>query len=230
MSLNLGLLLCDHVRPEFLYLGGDYPEYFARFLPQAVMTTFDLTAGEFPQVDQCAAWITTGSRYSVYDEVGWIEQFAELMRKLDRARTKTVGICFGAQMMVHALGGTVERSDRGWQVGIKEATPVGAGDLLGSETFRIIHSNADQMVQLPSSMRLLATSLKNPVEAIAVGEHFLGLQGHPEFTAEYARALLTARRGSLIPEEVADDGLRSLEQVPDRDRLAEIVWRFVSEQ
>jgi GMP synthase-like glutamine amidotransferase len=227
MTFRLGLLLCDHVRPELVDIGGDYPDYFARLLPEIDMTTFDLTAGDFPEVDRCDAWITSGSRQSVYDEIEWIARFAEFMKRLDQARARTVGICFGAQMMAHALGGRVERSDLGWQVGIKDAIPVGAGEMLGSDPFRIIHSNADQIVDLPNSMRLVATSPTNPIEAIAVGDHFLGLQGHPEFTTEYSRVLLEIRRGTLIPESVADEGLRSLDRLPDRDRLADIVGRFV---
>ena len=31
--MRLGLLLCDHVRPEFLSIAGDYPDFLDQFLP-----------------------------------------------------------------------------------------------------------------------------------------------------------------------------------------------------
>jgi GMP synthase-like glutamine amidotransferase len=130
-------------------------------------------------------------------------------------------------MMAHALGGKVDRSDRGWQVGVKEAIPVDAPQVLGSEPFRVIHSNADQIHDLPDTMRVIATSPTNPIEVIAVGDHFLGLQGHPEFTVEYSEALMRARRGTLIPDDIVDAGIASLALGPDRERLADVLIRFL---
>ena len=36
----VGLLLCDRVRPEFLHLGEDYPDYFAMLLPEVLWKTY----------------------------------------------------------------------------------------------------------------------------------------------------------------------------------------------
>lgn len=225
--MHLGLLLCDHVRPEFLHIGGDYPDYFARLLPEAEWTVFDLTQGNFPaSSDECDGWITSGSRHSVYDHVAWISRFAGLIRDFDLRRVPTVGICFGAQMMAHALGGRVERAEQGWQVGVKVANVI-ESDLLGSGPFRIIHSNADQVVEMALGMRLLATAPTNPIEAIALGDHFLGFQGHPEFDPAYSRELMEARRGSMIPSEVIDAALPTLTRPPDQARLATVIESFL---
>ena len=216
--MRVGLLLCDHVRPEFGSIAGDYPDFFARFLPGQEWEVFDLSAGEFPgTLGSCDAWLTSGSRHSVYEAVDWIENFVGLIRQLHQEQRRLLGICFGAQMMAHALGGRVERAPVGWQVGIKEA------EFSDGRRLRIIHSNADQITDLAPEMVRLATSDTNPNEVVAVGDHFLGLQGHPEFTADYAAGLMEARRGSLIPEDVVEAGLASLVDPPDT-----AAWRVLA--
>src|SRR5688572_14117237 len=90
--MRVGLLLCDHVRPGFRAIAGDYLDMFTRMLassPEIELKPFDLAAGQFPlDLDECEAWIVTGSRHSVYEDVAWVVQLADLVRRLDRERRK----------------------------------------------------------------------------------------------------------------------------------------------
>lgn len=230
--MRVGLLVCDHVRPGFQAIAGDYPEFFGRFLdidPEIEIVTFDLTASEFPSdLDECENWISTGSRHSVYDNVEWIHRFIDLVRQLDRERRKYVGVCFGAQMIGHALGGVVGR-ELGWQVGLKEVEVIEPAPWMNpaATSFRILHSNADQIIQTPARMRILGRSDPAAVSLVAVGDHMIGFQGHPEFTSAYASVLIEARRGNLIPGEVVDAGLASLSGQPDTELLASWISRFL---
>ena len=232
--MKLGLLLCDHVRPGFRVVAGDYPEFFSRFFadhPEIELATFDLTVGEFPvDLDGCDAWITTGSRHSVYDDLPWVVRLADLVRRLDRERRKLVGVCFGAQMIGHALGGEVARAPSGWQVGVKE-TRVGSVEpwmVPPAGTFRILHMNGDQILTPPDRVRVLGSSDDVPVSVIAVGDHFVGFQGHPEFVPAYSAVLMEARRGVLIPEDVVDGGLASLSEPTDTRLLSDWITRFIT--
>ncbi|MGH8959351.1 MAG: type 1 glutamine amidotransferase [Acidimicrobiia bacterium] len=221
--MRLGLLLCDHISPELRPAFGDYPDMFSQLLPDAEIRSFDLTSGDFPSdLGSNDAWIGAGSRLSVYDDLQWIHGFKDLLRRIDAERRKYVGVCFGAQMIGEALGGRVARAPQGWQVGIKEAEMIDGG------RFRILHCNADQIVDLAPGMRVLARAKTNPVEMLAVADHILGFQGHPEFTTEFVTALVERRRGDLIPAEVADAGLASMKVPPDTDRLRETIVSFVS--
>ncbi|HJR86616.1 MAG TPA: type 1 glutamine amidotransferase [Acidimicrobiia bacterium] len=223
MTVRLGLLLSDHIPSELRRDFGDYPDMFSQLLPGAEIRPFDLTVGDFPaDLESIDAWVGAGSRLSVYDDLDWINRFKELLRRIDAERRKYVGVCFGAQMIGEALGGRVTRAPQGWQVGIKEAEMVDGGRL------RILHCNADQIVALAPGMRVLASADTNPVEMVAVGDHILGFQGHPEFTTEFVTALVERRRGGLIPTEVADAGLASMKVPPDTDRLRETIVSFVS--
>ena len=230
--MRLGLLLADHVRPGFRVVAGDYPDFFARLLsgqPGIEMATFDLPAGEFPDdLSVCDAWLISGSRNSVYEEVDWILQLADLVRRLDRERRKLVGICFGAQMIGHALGGEVGPAPQGWQVGMKEVAVKAFESWMAPEveSFRILHANADQILRPPDRVRVLGSSDGVPVSMVAVGQHFLGFQGHPEFIPSYSAVLMEARRG-LIPDAVVDAGLASLSNGPDTGLLATWIVRFL---
>jgi hypothetical protein len=63
---------------------------------------------------------------------------------------------------------------------------------------------------------------------LGVGHNMIGIQGHPEFETEYAKALMEARRGHLIPEETVDAGLATLDSAPDSGRLAQWILDYVS--
>ncbi|MDZ7829537.1 MAG: hypothetical protein U5K33_08665 [Halofilum sp. (in: g-proteobacteria)] len=53
MTMRLGILQCDSVRPELQPEFGDYPDMFQRLLTteavQPEFRVYDLTAGEFPE-------------------------------------------------------------------------------------------------------------------------------------------------------------------------------------
>ncbi|MEX0756644.1 MAG: hypothetical protein WD532_02995 [Acidimicrobiia bacterium] len=78
MTETAGLLVCDHVAPEFLDLHSDM---FGRLLgPEGFeLKVFEVIAGELPDpVERCDAWTVTSSRYSVYDDevlAHWIAAF-----------------------------------------------------------------------------------------------------------------------------------------------------------
>lgn len=223
--------MCDHVSPAVTDIAGDYADMFQRLFqrhPGIQLVPYDLTKGEFPTaLDECAAWITTGSRRSVYDDEPWIERLAAFVRAVASSDRPYVGVCFGHQMIAHALGGKVERAEVGWGVGIKEVIVPDPPGWLGRRSFRVLNSHADQITNLPSGATVLGGNDHCPVSLMALGPSMLGIQGHPEFEPEYVEALLRARRGTVIPEEVCDAGLSSLEVPPDTDLLTEAIVRYI---
>jgi GMP synthase-like glutamine amidotransferase len=228
---RIGLLVCDHVPPEFLDVAGDYPDMFLRLFAgedDIELRPYDLTAGRFPtSLDDCDAWITTGSRRSVYESDGWIEGLAHLVRDAARSRRRFVGVCFGHQMIAHALGGKVTRSEAGWGVGLKAIELPDPPGWLPMHRYRILNSHADQIVDPPPGAVVLGGNDHCPISLMAPSETMIGIQGHPEFPSEYCEALIRARRGVVIPEDVSDAGLMSLAEPPDTSALAAGLARFL---
>src|SRR6476620_7182838 len=96
---------------------GDYPTMFAELLgPEFEVESFDVEAGRVPDPGNHDAVLITGSPAGVYEDLPWIPALLDFIRAADDR--KMVGICFGHQAMAEALGGHVEKSDKGWGAGL----------------------------------------------------------------------------------------------------------------
>ena len=221
--LRLGLLVCDHVRPELRAISGDYEDMFHRLFAghdEVDVVVYDAIGGELPGTPgECDAWLTTGSRHSVNDDQQWIRDLEGFVREVAAAEVPFIGICFGHQLIAKAMGGSVVRSERGWGVGLKE---VEVSPALGlGNSYRVLSSHQDQVDTIPPDAEVLGWNEHCPVSMLQVGETLIGIQGHPEFDPAYSRALMELRRGIAIPEPIVEEGLASLDQAPDSGRLAE---------
>jgi GMP synthase (glutamine-hydrolysing) len=214
--MKLGILQCDDVRASLHADFGNYAAMFeALFLQvdsELELHFYRVIDGQFPQhVDECDAYICSGSKWSVNDDDLWIRQLEDFTRTLYYAKKGLVGICFGHQMIAKALGGQVEKSPRGWGVGIVHA------DVLVEQSWMqpkqgniaLVVCHQDQVSQLPNNGRVLMSNTFCPYSMFQVGDHFLGLQGHPEFTSRYSSALMAQRR-DIIPVETINAAMDSL--------------------
>lgn len=229
---RVGLLVCDHVDPELREIAGDYPDMFRDLFaahPEVTLTDYDLTEDRFPaSATEQDAWITTGSRHSVYEPIGWIGGLADLVREIAASGRRYVGVCFGHQMIAHALGGKVERSPAGWGVGLKTVEVRDRPWWLDVDRYRVLNSHADQVMDLPPGGRALGGNDHCEVSLMALGDDIVGIQGHPEFQPAYVRALIERRRGGVIPDDVCDAAEESLGSAPDNRLLAEGLVRFLT--
>ncbi len=205
--MKIGLLECDHVGEDLLHIAGDYRQMFGdlfnRHAPQLQLEYYDVCNGQFPaSVDACEAFVCTGSRSSANDPDDWIQDLKNFLRQLRDADKPFVGICFGHQMMAQALGGKVERASQGWGIGVHDLNVTKTESWMKPEqsSCGIQYTHSDQVVRLPENSEVLGKSDHCPVAMFQVGEKMLGIQGHPEFPAAYAEALVR-KRTKLIGEE-----------------------------
>ncbi len=230
--ISVGLILCDHLDPGPAAVAGDYPVlYPAAFEPHGLdIRVYDATAGELPSdLDECSAWIISGSRRSAYEDEGWILDVKDLIARIESERRPQAGICFGHQLAALALGGDVQRAEVGWGVGARTFDVVAPAPWMdGSASFSILMSHRDQVTRLPDGAELVATADYCPVGAYRVGDHLFCVQGHPEFVPELSATLMERRR-EVIGDEVVAAGLASLRPPappPDQSLVAGWIAEF----
>jgi GMP synthase-like glutamine amidotransferase len=231
--LKIGLLQCDHVTEEMQPQHGDVPDLFKnlfnRVAPEVSLDIYDVTNGEYPDLtNNYAGFISSGSRYSVYDQDPWIIRFKEFVRELYHHNRKFVGICFGHQMIAEALGGKCAMSDHGWGVGIKEVTIQHSKPWMKPEleSFRLIVSHLDQVIELPQNSEIIGKNDHCPCSVYTVGEHFLGIQGHPEFTPTFITDLM-AHRLDRIGRNIVDEATATLTMPTDEAVVTRWMINFI---
>lgn len=228
--MTIGLLICDYVREKYQRKHGDYPRMFRTLFPDISFIDYFVIDGHFPlSVNECDAYICTGSSYSVYQDIPWIHELAEFIRDLDREQIKFVGVCFGHQMIGLALGGSVEKSNNGWCVGLHCFDIEASQPWMHSpaDKLNVLMMCQDQITVLPQSAQRIASTALCPIAMIQIGTHMIGIQGHPEFTKEYDRALMEDRI-EIMGIDVVKAGLDSLDQTLDRNLLKQWIKYFLS--
>jgi GMP synthase-like glutamine amidotransferase len=208
--VKIGLLQCDHVAPELAPRFGDQPAFFqnlfARHAPEITFDVFDIQAGKYPDdPGRYEGFIGTGARYSVTENYSWIHRFKEYVQFLYQQKIKFIGICFGHQMIAHALGGSCDVSERGWGIGVRKIHILRKKDWMQPEAdaISLLYSHMDQIITLPPGSEVLAGNDHCPYAIISVGGHFMGIQAHPEFTPAYLDLLMQSRIDRIGAENVS---------------------------
>ncbi|TCO73220.1 glutamine amidotransferase-related protein [Chromatocurvus halotolerans] len=231
--MKLGILRTDTVRPEWSARFGEYPDMFMRLLgrldPSLEFRVYHVERQEYPDdIDEVDAYLITGSKFSVYDDEPWIYRLADFVRELHARRKTMIGICFGHQMIAHALGGETRKSHRGWGVGLHRHRLHGRPDWSddGDAQFRILVSHQDQVERVAPGTEVLAGSDFCENAVCQIGDHILTFQGHPEFEPDYAREIMQLRR-ETIGEETYQAGMDSLDEQPETERIGRWLLAFL---
>ncbi len=223
-GMLIGILETGEVNAELAGKHGAYPPMFARLFaaidPRLRFLTVPVVRGAMPTGPaQADAWVVTGSRHGVYDDIPWVEPLKAFLRACVDARVPVAGICFGHQILAEAMGGRVEKSAKGWGLGVQryriDAAPAwfdGPADYAGMA----IHQ--DQVVQKPDGATVIASSAFCEYAALAYGDPdrpvAVSVQSHPEFTAAFVEDLIAARSG-VFPPDRADAALATLDRPLD---------------
>ncbi len=214
--MKLGILQCDSVANEYQKTFGNYPQMFIRLFQQLDPTiethVYDVEHGEYPvTLHACDAYIITGSKASVYANLPWFNELKHVIQQLYAEKIKLAGICFGHQLIAETFGGKIEKSNKGWGVGVSINQIISQQPWMqpSLETLQIIVSHQDQVTRLPDNAQLLATSDFCPNYLYQIGESIVSIQGHPEFSKAYAEALMRYRAKTL-GDETLKKGIRSL--------------------
>lgn len=202
---------------------GDYPEMFARLLDGHGFTfrSYRVVEMEFPtDVQDCDGWLLTGSRHGAYEDLPFIKPLEEFIRKAYAASVPMVGICFGHQIIAQALGGKVERYEKGWSVGPTDYD-------FGDETLTLNAWHRDQVTKLPEGAEVVACNDFCENAALVYGKKAFTVQAHPEFKDEFVDGLMKTRGKGLVPDDLmAKAGARLGTEIHDKAIARQIAEFF----
>lgn len=168
--------------------------------------------------------ILSGSPYSVYDQRAFHTDLGKL-----RGRVPLLGICYGAQSLVHQAGGRVEPADsreygRAQMQISDRQDPLMQGLNIGSTVWM---SHGDTITQIPQGFRLIAGTDEVPAAAFRIeGEETWGVQFHPEvYHSEEGTRLLenfidrTGIKGNWSPASFIEQTVQELKAQLGDDKV-----------
>jgi len=195
----------DNIRARY----GDFPHWFrlsAQLSPQHIQV-INVAAGEpLPSPQEVAGALITGSAAMVTDRAAWSENTAGWIRNAMDADLPLLGVCYGHQLMSHALGGRVDYLPGGREIGTipLDLLPEAAQDPLTAHlqptTFRAHATHEQSVLELPKGVTVLARSERDPHHLIRYGRNAVSVQFHPEFNADIMRAYIQRKHHDMRRE------------------------------
>lgn len=184
---------------------GDFEEWIAAPLAewrQQLAVVTPPAGDELPGTDAVSGVIITGSHAMVTDRRDWSERVARWLPDLVKSGVPVLGICYGHQLLAHALGGKVADNPRGREFGSRRINllPAAADDPLLGGFFPAIGAqlcHTQSVVHLPASAVRLAWSEQEPYQAYRIGNRAWGVQFHPEFSEQAMKAYIREHAGLL---------------------------------
>ncbi|KXN69793.1 class I glutamine amidotransferase-like protein [Conidiobolus coronatus NRRL 28638] len=242
--LKLGLLITGTPSPSVLNTSGDYLKIFTNHFNEA-LTALNKTQAtnynsvefspyycfnnEIPELtdgEDLEGWVITGSAFNSYDNEDWILRLIEFIKyKYNNTTAKFIGICFGFQLIIRALGGEVVKGDKGWEVGpfkIKVNNKYSKLFGLSDNELTLNQMHQDYAVRFPSipTLEPFGTTELCQFQGFYEPCKLLGVQGHPEYTEDHIKKIVNYRVSSGIfseefeknvnnkQDELKDEGLR----------------------
>ena len=213
--MKIGILAAGTTPDELKERYDSYAQMFMQLFDRAgrqfEYEVFDVRDGEFPiSAGVCDGWIISGSKFNVYQNLPWMIRLQELIREIYNLKKPMIGICFGHQIIAEAFGGKVEQYQGGWGVGLHTYHLVNASAITAAEDFTINSMHQDQVVVKPENASVFASSDFCEYAGLLYDDRIMTFQAHPEFTIDFEKELVAARRGSVVPDDVAGQGLAGL--------------------
>lgn len=212
---------------------GGFPHWVrvASGLPRDGAVVINVEAGDaLPSRDGFAGAIVTGSSAMVTDRLDWSEATAAWLAEAALAGFPLFGICYGHQLLAHALGGEVGYNPAGREMGTIdiELLPTATQDALFGPlppTMAVQLTHRQSVLRVPEGATVLARSSTDPCQAFRWGEHVWGVQFHPEFSTTHMRGYIQARKVALQREGL--DPQAMLAAVASSPEGRRVLRRFV---
>jgi len=222
--------------PEARRDGRDFEHWFARGLGEERLDyeTVRVDRGQpLPELESIDAVLVTGSPAMVSAREAWSEKTACWLAAAHARGLPMLGVCYGHQLLAHALGGRVGPNPHGRTMGRVELEFSAADDpLLGGfgagTPFHVSH--VEVVLAAPASARVVAGAAHDPNHALHFGGRSWGVQFHPEFDLAIMRAYIGARAAALRAEGQSPEALiEGLDSAAGGNRAGDALLRRFAE-
>lgn len=163
-----------------LDFGGQYKELIARKVREcnvlSIIKPYDITIDEIKEIDPLCL-IFTGGPNSVY-----LDNSPKCDERVFSLGIPVLGICYGAQLIAHMLGGKVEKCQTS-EYGDTRCFVDNGNVLFGGleKEQQVLMSHTDRITAVPEGFSVLAETADCPIAAYGNEEKkIFGVQFHPE--------------------------------------------------
>lgn len=207
---------------------GDFEDWIIRGLGTTSTTVEIIDPRQnvaLPEPDRIAGAIITGSHSMVSDREPWSESLAAWIVEAAAIDLPILGICYGHQLLAHALGGEVDYHPLGLEIGTVEIklSDQAEQDVLFQglpQCFSAHATHRQTVIKLPENAVVLANNAFEPHHAFRIGQNAWGLQFHPEFNVPAMRSYIQQRCDD--PQKTTE----LLDQVDDTPDASELLRKF----
>lgn len=202
--------------PDIVKKWGDFENWIAAGLKSFRGNLQFLDARDsppFPDYATISGVIITGSHAMVTGQEVWSERLAAWIPGLISEAIPLLGICYGHQLIAHAMGGTIGYHPRGRETGTTDINlhnDAGTDPLFHAmpEKFPAHTVHAQSILKMPPGGIILASNSFEPHHAIRIGKCAWGVQFHPEFNARIMQGYINHLAADLMKEKQSPERLR----------------------
>lgn len=198
--------------PTALEKYGDFDQWFIDGMQTKPIQTQTYRVFEdlnFPDVNDLAGIIVTGSSAMVTEERNWSEATINWLKTLVNFNIPILGVCYGHQLLAKLFGGTVNWNPNGRQIGqikISLSSSIQQDSLFSPmmntevAVLGFLATHQQSVTQLPKDVTLLGSTVLDPNHCFRYKKHIWGLQFHPEFTLGIIQDYIQARADDIVAE------------------------------
>lgn len=210
---------------------GDFEDWFVEGMGIPGFLQADVFRQEpLPDAENLSGVVITGSPAMVSAGEGWSERTAEWLGRSVQRGLPVLGVCYGHQLLAHALGGVVGPNPNGRQIGTVTARLINTSSvdpLFGHlpATFAVQTSHSEVVLEPPAGSERLATSPLDNNFSIRFSENAWGIQFHPEFSVPVMLGYIRYRAEALREEGLDPEFLSA--QTTEAEESKTVLKKFV---
>jgi len=178
------------------------------------------------------AVLISGSPAMVNDPFAWIKHTVRWVRETHIYQVPTLGVCFGHQLIAHALGGKVARTAGSAELNtamIERAASDEEDRFLSflPRKFLAQAAHSEIVTEPPLGSRILARNDAG-IQALQFGPMTWGVQFHPELEDRHLRVIQAEHKGRVAHGVQAETSYAVVQRTDEVAKLFERFYRLAT--